>query len=292
MSYYPSQRQSRRRGSFSGLKIRLLIGAAILLFSVVSYLRNSEINPVTGQKQRVGDMTVEDEIVMGLRSVEPMARQHGGFSRDERASQHVRMIGARLLNVLELKLQDLNRRQPYRFDFHLLADDRAVNAFALPGGQVFITTALYNHLGNDATENEFNGRLAGVIGHEIGHVLERHSAERMAKGGLLKGLVGAAGAASGSMHGSQAAASLGDLVIKKYGRNDELESDRWGIELMILMGFDPRHMLDVMNVLEQTAGGGNTPEFMSTHPRPANRRGYIQEIIGEIFPQGVPDGLR
>ena len=291
MSYYPSQRQSRR-GNFSGLKVRLLIGAAIMLFSVVSYMRKSELNPVTGQKQRVGDMTVEDEIVMGLRSVEPMARQHGGFSRDERAVQHVRMIGTRLVNVLELKLMDLNRTQPYRFDFHLLADDRAVNAFALPGGQVFITTALYNHLGSNASENELNGRLAGVIGHEIGHVLERHSAERMAKGGLLQGLVGAAGAASGSMHGSQAAASLGDLVIKKYGRNDELESDRWGIELMILMGFDPRHMLDVMNVLEQTAGGGDTPEFMSTHPRPANRREYIQEIIADQFPAGVPDGLR
>ena len=67
----------------------------------------------------------------------------------------------------------------------------------------------------------------------------------------------------------------------KYGRQDELESDRWGVELMDHCGYDPREMMKVMDVLE-AAGGGSTPEFMSSHPRPANRKVYIEELIKEL----------
>ena len=135
------------------------------------------------------------------------------------------------------------------------------------------------------------GRLAGVLGHEIGHVLERHGSERMAKGGLIQGIVGAAGVAGGGYQSSNMAAYVGNIVSMKYGRAAELESDRWGIELMMLAGYSPEHLLTVMDVLEATSGGGGSPEFMSTHPRPANRREYIQSIIQEKFPNGLPGGL-
>jgi predicted Zn-dependent protease len=77
----------------------------------------------------------------------------------------------------------------------------------------------------------------------------------------------------------------------KYGRGDELESDRWGVELMTLAGYDPNHMIEVMDILER-AGGAAPPEILSTHPSPANRREYINKIIAEKFPYGKPDGLR
>ena len=284
MSYYPDQRRdsqrSRRSGGMSGIKLRLIIGGAIVLFAVVSYVAKGQVNPITGEKQRV-DLSIDDEIMMGLQSAPQMGRQ----SSDRNAQNRVDEIGSRLVNTLETSLYNAGKTNPFRFEFHLLDDKRSVNAFALPGGQVFITEALYHQLNNE-------GQVAGVLGHEIGHVLERHGSQRMAKGSLIKGIASAAGVAGGGSGSGQAAAYVGNIVNMKYGRQDELESDRWGVELMIATGYDPEHLLAVMDVLEKSAGGGGTPEFMSTHPRPANRKQYIQDIIAERFPNGMPGGLR
>ena len=271
----------RTRGSnFSGLKLRLIIAGAIVLFSIVSYLSKGQINPITGEKQRVAE-NVNEEIMMGIQA----APQMGQPSADRQAAAHVSEVGARLVSFLGQRLRQKGIDNPYPFDFHLLADRNTVNAFALPGGQVFITEALYHHLeGND-------GRIAGVLGHEIGHVLERHGSERMASGDFMKGLIGAVGVAGGSYQTANLAAYAGNFLTMKYGRDAELESDRWGIELMMLAGYSPNHLLTVMDVLEATSAGGGTPEFMSTHPRPANRKEYIASIIKEKFPNGLPTGL-
>jgi predicted Zn-dependent protease len=77
----------------------------------------------------------------------------------------------------------------------------------------------------------------------------------------------------------------------KYSRNHELESDRWGVELMTLAQYHPKHLLEVMDILESAAGSGNPPEFLSTHPMPENRREYINQVIEDVFPQGVPEEL-
>ncbi len=288
MSYYGNNQ--RRRSNFSGMKIRLIIAVAIVLFSVVSYMSNTDVNQVTGESQRVGSMTPEQEVMLGLRAAPEMAQQHGGLSRDDYARREVATMGKRLVEVLRVSLERQDRTIPYPFDFHLLADDRVVNAFALPGGQVFITEALFRALGNSPQDRA--GRLAGVLGHEIGHVLERHGAEQMAKGNLTQGIVSAAGVAGGSQGSAQLAALVGNVITMKYGREAELESDRWGILLMVLAGFDPNHLLTVMDILEQSSGGGSTPEFMSTHPLPENRREHINRIIADKFPDGLPPGLR
>jgi predicted Zn-dependent protease len=112
----------------------------------------------------------------------------------------------------------------------------------------------------------------------------------MAKDQLFQGFVGAAGVAGGSQSSAQLASLVTQLTQMSYGRQDELESDRWGVELMAYSGFDPEEMLTVMDILE-TAGGANGPEFFSTHPKPANRREYIRGIIQELFPGGVSGDL-
>lgn len=283
MSYYPNdrrqQRRQTRRSIFSGMKLRLLIGGAIVLFSLFRFYSKGQPNPITGKVQRV-DMTVDQEVRMGMQSAPSM----GAPSRDARASRHVDEVGRILVTSLEQKLYSRNPpvRNPYQFEFHLLADRRTVNAFALPGGQVFITEALYN-----ALENE--DQLAGVLGHEIGHVIERHGSERMAKGSLIQGLVGAAGVAGGGTGSASAASYVGKLTQMKYGRNDELESDRWGVELMLLAQYDAEQLLGVMDILEKSSGGRSGPEFMSTHPRPANRKEYIKGILDEI-PESIRKG--
>jgi len=287
MSYqyeYEDQR-TPQRPRMSALKFRLIIAGGIVLMSLISYWASRERNPTTGELQSVGGLSVEDEIAIGLQAAPEMILQHHGESRDLRGRQMVQTIVARLLNAVYQNVQSRGGEIPYQFEAHLLADPVTVNAFALPGGQVFITEALYKNLQNEA-------QLAGVLGHEIGHVLERHGAQRIAQDQLFQGIVGAAGVAGGSQSSAQMAQLVTQMTQMSYGRQDELESDRWGINLMTYAGFDPEEMLTVMDILEQASGGaGAGPEFMSTHPKPANRREYIRGIIKEQFPDGVPDNL-
>ena len=192
-------------------------------------------------------------------------------------------MGERLLAALNESARRQGRVNPYPFKFHLLQDPQTINAFALPGGQVFITTGLYREL-------QTEGQLAGVLGHEIGHVLSRHGAQQLAKEQLTQGLVGAAGMAAGDQDAAQIAAQIGELVNMKYGRGAELEADKWGVKLAAQAGYDPRAMIGVMEILDRVSQGG-PPEFLSTHPKPANREEYIKEVIAKEFPNGVPQGL-
>ncbi len=276
--------RGRGNSQRSGIPVRLIIAGLIALFSVISYYSMSAKNPITGDNQRVG-MNPEQEIAMGLQAAPEMAAQFGGLEPDRVAQDRVDRIGNELLGAVNRIVRGSGGENPYQFDFHLLADSRTVNAFALPGGQVFITDALYDRL-------ETEGQLAGVLGHEIGHVLMRHGAQRLAQQKLTQGLVGAAGVAGGSQNSARMAMAIGQMINMKYGRDAELESDKWGVKLTAEAGYDPRSMLDVMRILEEASGGGGPPEMMSTHPKPANRQAYIKEVIESVFPEALPDGLK
>ncbi len=279
MSYgFGNERQPpRRRRMPNGLSLRLLIAGGIVAFSFISYLAKTDTNEITGEKQRVS-MSEEEEVQLGLSAAPQMIRQHGGLHRNPQAQDLVQRVGARLVTALQNELRTKGVDIPYQFDFHLCADSRTINAFALPGGQIFITYALYNKLDTE-------GQLAGVLGHEIGHVIERHGAERMAKQGFWKGLAGAAGVFGGDVNSARMANMVAQYKLMKYGRDDELESDRWGVLLCVLSGYDPRSMLGVMDILDQASGGdGGPPEFMSTHPKPKNRKEFIEKAIREYFP--------
>jgi len=243
-------------------------------------MSTSSKNPVTGETQRVA-LSTDEEIILGLQARPAMARQFGGLDPDAGARERIDSIGKKLTSV------GFARSTPYKFDFHLLADPQTVNAFALPGGQIFITRALYDQL---KTEDQ----LAGVLAHEIGHVVERHSAEQMAKAQLTSGLTTAAVVAtydqdSGASRGAAMAALVGQLVTMKFGRADELESDEWGVRLTSKAGYDPRAMIDVMEILARAAGTNRPPEFLSTHPTSENRIARIREAIARNSPEQVSD---
>ena len=272
-----------RRGGGSAFKMRLVIAICLALFSVISYLSNGQRNPVTGQVQRVA-LDPREEIALGLQAAPEMAVQHGGLHPNQQGQAHVDAVGARLPSGLDRYLTEGGGANPYQFEFHLLRDSETINAFALPGGQCFITAALYSRL-------ESEGQLAGVLGHEIGHVLSRHGSQRLAKQKLTSGLVGAAGVAGGGTESARLAQAIGQMLNMKYGRGDELESDKWGVRLSALAGYDPHAMLGVMRILDEASGGEGPPEMMSTHPKPANRAQYIQEVIRSEFPGGIPTGL-
>ena len=249
-----------RRGSW---KIRIFIGLAIVAFAFIQRCNNKEENPYTGRTQTIS-MTAEQEIAIGLQSAPEMARQHGGLYPDERLQSFVDGVGRKLVQ------NSIARETPYKYDFHLLADDRTINAFALPGGQIFITYALFSKL-NEA-------QLAGVLGHEIGHVIGRHSAERIAESNFWKTVsMGATvGADAGGIVGS-----IGQNTLLKNGRGDELESDDLGVLFMLQSGYQPEEMIRVMQILKEAAGPNRQPEFQSTHPDPDNRIQKIKEAIAK-----------
>lgn len=264
--------------------IRFVIASVLALVSLCSYYGKTVVNPITGEKQHVS-MTVQQEVLLGRESAPSMARRHGGELVDGQAADLVRRVGEQVLRHSDAD------KSPYSFQFHLLRDPRTINAFALPGGQVFITVGLLRRLKSE-------GQLAGVLGHEIGHVIARHGAEHMAKAQLAQGLTGAAVVAAydphdpNSRYRAQMAQLVEQMVTLKFGRDDELESDRLGVKFMAQAGYDPRSMRGVMEILKEATSGGRQPEFFSTHPNPENRMEKIDETIHQEFPNGVPDGLK
>ena len=256
---------------------RLIVAVLIALASVITYFSTTSENPLTGEKQRVA-LSPEQEIALGLKSAPEMAAQMGGLSRDREARALVERVGQKLAR------ETLAAKSPYKFSFHVLADPRTVNAFALPGGPVFITEALLRRLKTE-------GELAAVLGHEIGHVIARHSSERLAKQNLTQGLLGALVVGTGDYSAAQIGQVVGNLINMRYGREDELEADALGLRLAAQAGYDPRAMIGVMGTLAKASGGSQQPEFVSTHPAPENRAARIREQIAKQFPQGVPGGL-
>lgn len=267
-SYYGRRTRGGRGGG------RLIFALLLAGVSLFSYFSSRQDNPVTGETQYV-DITPEQEIALGLQAAPQMAAEFDGEDPNQSDQASVDEVGTSIIQSTPAG------RTPYEYDFHLLADQETINAFALPGGQIFITRALYDKL-------QTVGQLAGVLGHEIGHVVARHSAEHIAKAKLTEGLTGAAVIATydpdnpASAGSAQVAMLIGQLVNLKFGRDDELESDFLGVCFMDQTGYDPNEMIDVMQILAASSQGDRPPEFFSTHPNPESRVARIQEAIQNI----------
>ena len=243
--------------------MRIIFALVVLAFAYIKYTISTtkETNPYAGEVQRVA-LTPEQEVQMGLQAVNQMAAQHGGLHPDQVAQDFVDKVGAKLVAHTNSILEPGAKPIGYPFEFHVLRDEEAVNAFALPGGLVFITAALLKKFQSE-------DQLAGVLGHEVGHVLAKHSNQQMAKGGLFAGvgqavavLVGGDGGMGGHTTGSMA----NKVLSSKFARDDETESDTIGAELMKQAGYDARQLIEVMKILQESSGGGGGPDFLSTHP--------------------------
>lgn len=264
------------------LLVRLLIGLVFAVFGLVNYCTNVEKNPITDEVQRVS-LSPRQEVVLGLQSREKLTAQYGGLLPDPTLQNYLDQVGRRVIQQSEAS------QASYPFDFHLLGDPKTINAFALPGGQVFITFALFNRLNSEA-------QLAGVLGHEVAHVIGRHGSEHLARRQLGAALVNAVGVATTDDRGNgQNAAILAQavnqLVNLRYGREDELESDRLGFQFMTEAGYSPKGLVELMQILGSARSGGQPPEFISTHPNPGNRVERLQALINETYPNGIPQNL-
>lgn len=269
------------------INLRLILAVLIALGGIIGYFTHTSVNPVTGEKQHVS-LSADQEMALGLQSAPRMAAQMGGTLRpDDPMQQLVSQVGMRVLH------QSDAAKAPYTNNFHyiVLADDRTINAFALPGGQVFITRALLVRLRNES-------QVAGVLGHETGHVIGRHTSEQLAKSQLGQALatafvVGNDRDRSGGISSTIIANTVTKVLDLHYSRADESQADEFGLKFMTQAGYTPEGMLGVMQVLLETerANGGHPPEFMMTHPLTQERIDAIKAWIARNFPNGIPSNL-
>jgi predicted Zn-dependent protease len=206
------------------------------------------------------------EIAMGKEADQEAVTAYGLYP-DPKVQAYVDQLGKRLAAATE------RPSLPWSFK---VVDDPAVNAFALPGGYVYVTRGIMTHLRSEA-------ELVAVLGHEIGHVTGRHSASQMSKQQLAMGglIVGMAVKPELQRFGGLAQQGLG-LLFLKFGRDDEKEADELGLRYMTRESYDPQEMLGVFGVLDRVtraAGGGRMPDWLSTHPSPENRLARIQDEI-------------
>lgn len=267
MAIYDQEQQPQGRGYGP-----ILLGLAIAIFGFFMYMSHTEENPVTGEKQHLS-LTPAEEIRLGLESAPQMAQEMGGeISSSDPRAQRLQAIGENIVAHSDA------HKGPWKFQFHLLADDKVINAFALPGGQIFITLGLYDKLQTD-------DQLAGVLAHEAGHVIQRHAAQQMAKSELGQILVTATGvgmsdqSGQGGYEAAMVAGLVNQMTQLHYGRKDELEADAWGLLLMSEAGYTPNAMLQVMEILEKSSSGGHEPEMLLTHPYPETRIKHIKEYL-------------
>lgn len=257
-----------------------LICAVLLLFGC-----SVQRSPITGQK-RAYAYSWEEEIRIGREADQQIQGQYGIYDHP-RLEEYVNEVGRKVLEVSHMRREEADPK--YReTDFHFrILDSPVVNAFALPGGYVYVTRGLMAHLQNEA-------QLAVVLGHEIGHVAARHASQRALEqqlgqiallGGAIAGqeLLGVPGGNILDL-GSQAARFL----FLKYGREDERESDGLGVEYAARAGYraseGAEFFVSLKRISEQS--GEALPNFLSTHPDPASRAESIPELAGEWAEKG------
>jgi predicted Zn-dependent protease len=234
------------------------------------------INPATG-KREFSLYSEADEIRIGRESDAGLVESLGLYP-DDGLQDYVQELGVRLAAKSE--------RPSLPWTFRVV-DDPVVNAFALPGGFIYITRGILAYLN---TESE----LAGVVGHEIGHVTARHGINQMSRTQLTNyGLaIGSAASEDVAQWAGVAGQGLG-LLFLKYSRDDERQSDDLGLRYLLRAGYDPRPMADVYGTLKavaESSGAGRIPSLLSTHPDPGNRRDRILSRIDELELdlQGLP----
>jgi predicted Zn-dependent protease len=233
-------------------------------------------NPVTG-KREISLISESQEIAMGQEaakevtaSIQPVA--------DDALQRYVSGLGTQLARASE------RPNLPWSFT---VIDDPQVNAFALPGGPIFVTRGILTHMNSEA-------QLVSVLGHEIGHVTAKHSVHQMSQAQLAQiGLIAAVIVKPGlAQFGNLASQSLG-LLFLKFGRDDETQADELGFRYMSSAGYSPTEMAEMFRTLQRLgssgSGEGRVPEWLSTHPDPGNR---VQKTLDRTAAASLPAGLK
>jgi hypothetical protein len=221
-------------------------------------------------------MSRQDQSALGMEAAAQVYQQMPVLPDDSPEAQYVRQLGQKLVATIPPETS-------WPFEFHVIPQ-KEINAFALPGGQMFI------HVGT-ITAAKSEAELAGVMGHEMAHVYMQHSAKQAGKAQTTGLLAGIASAVLGGTVGNKAGGLVGQLgqmglqvgaqgLMMKYSRNDESQADTVGTIILYKAGYNPQGMVDFFKTMG-AEGGSAPPEFFSSHPNPANRQ---QAIAKQIAP--------
>ena len=268
--------------------------AACLFTTLVlgAVLGGCSVNPATGESNLIV-MSWAQERSLAAEAGPQFTNEYGGEVPDAAVKAYVEEVGSKLTrSALEQAFAEVPELE---WEYTLL-DSSVLNAFALPGGKVYLSRGLAERLNNEA-------QLAGVLGHEVGHVMARHGNQRMSKqlgmniglGALAVGVGLADDDSSFRQYGQYAVPALavgGNVVMLSYGRDEELEADRLGIQYMVANGYDPKGQRQIMEILgAASAGGSRPPEWLSTHPASETRIQRIDELLkGEYaYTQGTSE---
>jgi predicted Zn-dependent protease len=246
------------------MNIRFIAPVTVLALVVACAM-----NPVTGRRE-LTLMSESQEIAIG-RDADMQITQEMGLYDDPGLQRYISDIGQRMAKISE------RPTLPWQF---AVVDQPAVNAFAIPGGFIYLTRGMLPFLDNEA-------ELAGVIGHEIGHVTARHSVQQYTR--QIGGAIGLSALGifvpAARPFGDVAGAGLGVLFLK-YGRDDERQADSLGARYASTIGYDPAGVpafLSTLGRLDEAAGDRKgVPNFLSTHPDPLSRVAEIQPLVREL----------
>lgn len=255
--------------------------AVLALLAAGHLLTGCTTNPTTGRSQLLS-MSRDDEIKLGSEATPELTQEFGGKVNDPSLQAYVGDIGRRLAAVTEAD----NPSLPWEFT---LLDSEVINAFALPGGKVFVSRGLAVEMTNEA-------QMAAVVGHEIGHVTARHTNERFSQamgtsigGAILGAVVGAAVSkdAQGAAIGAGAGASVGGIAALSFSRDQEVEADRLGMRYMEKLKYDPAGAIEVQQILERASKGERPMEILSTHPSSQTRINELNKRMEKYYQHTV-----
>ncbi|MBK7092077.1 MAG: M48 family metalloprotease [bacterium] len=253
-------------------KCGLVILLLALLASAAVMINGCATNAATGKRQ-FNLISESQEIAIGRDADKQISAQMGLYPNDA-LQKYVSDLG------LKMAAQGERPNLPWSFK---VVDDPAVNAFALPGGFIYVTRGILAHLNSEA-------ELAGVVGHEIGHVTGKHSVTQMSTAQITQLGLGVSTLLEPRLQRYADAPGRAGTAFLKFGRDDETEADALGLRYMRRINKDPRELVGVMEMLDgvtQAAGGSDVPEWLSTHPNPGNR---AQNILGQLDTMSIASG--
>ena len=245
----------------------------MLVVAVSTAAAQTTITPDNNKYTPAQDVQIGQEAAQEVRRELPMLQ-------DERIDDYVDRVGARLVRSIPEQYQ----HSEFRYSFEVV-NQREINAFALPGGPMFLHRGMM-----EAAKTE--GEVAGVMAHEIAHVALRHGTAQATKaqgfqiGAVAGQILGAiVGGTAGSIIAQGSQFGLGAYFLK-YGREYEREADLLGAQIMARAGYDPRGMADMFRTIEQQSKGSGGPEWLSSHPNPANRYEAIMKEASMLRVEG------
>jgi len=252
------------------MQARWMLGVLLMLAATGGCARD----PITGQRQ-LSLISQQQEIAMGREAAPDFEKQFDGLVADPPLQRYVNDVGQQVAAA--------SHRPSLPYEFGLLNSD-VPNAFALPGGKIYVTAGLMRRMNDER-------QLAAVLAHEVGHVAAKHSVSGMQRQMGAELLVTAAGMIVGEDKAEIAKAAsniAANMALLRYSRQDEYEADRLGVGYLAKSGYNPWGLVELLEVLDRLhegSGGGTLSEMFQTHPLTSERIRQAKAMVSENHPE-------